>query len=672
MAQSQAPPIQFQDAWTEAMASYRRELNPKQLQEVQTPTKPQDVITHMEQLEKTRASSTSGKLIDQVKKITDRLVLFSTVVDSMTQSNPEASLIWGSLKLLLTIVHQFSEVYGKICESLVVVGESLEVMKILAKTFKHSPTVQDSIVEYYCSILHFWRKAIKYYRRRKIVNLFRGAWHDYNSEFGTFEKKMNRLREKAQRAAHTVDMSEAKKARQEQEEIHTETIDKLRISDESKRRKKIVKWLTPIARDAKYYVNDLESARKNCHPGTCKWIFTKSEFEAWFDNDGTNAQTRMLWVNAIAGAGKTVLAGSIVTHCQAQNTSSAVRSVLYFFFKNTDDEKSSLLSMTRSLVHQLYVSAGNNGLDGDLDTLKEDSGNDSMRSDAKAWEIFVKHAKTIPSLTIILDALDECKHDDIDELLERLCSLVQTSDVRVIAMSRKEENIHVKLESWPCIQIQQEDVNDDIKCFIEAKVDNITRLNTGDLRDRIIQDLSSRHEGMFLWVFLMIKELKSLATVKEVKDLLGSIPAGLQEMHKAILLRLSKTLGTSHIARKILTWVVSAIRPLRLAEIREILQFEIKQESKDDDLLISEKDIELICGSLVTSRNGVLQLIHLSTKEFLQRRPGGMSQDDPCRPFYVDLQETGPQIATLCVSYQHSSNRRRFLHQTWSYPFIKA
>ena len=53
----------------------------------------------------------------------------------------------------------------------------------------------------------------------------------------------------------------------------------------------------------------------------------------------------------------------------------------------------------------------------------------------------------------------------------------------------------------------------------------------------------------------------------------------------------------------------------------------------------------------MTTRNRVLQLIHLSTKEILQDRPGGMSAEDPCWPFYVDAREIGPRIGLLCASY---------------------
>lgn len=78
------------DAWTKAIASYQRHLNPKQLQTVQTLTSPEDIVEHMEKLKKDRTSSQSDKLMNRVKSITDRLVRFSKVVDVMTTSNAEA------------------------------------------------------------------------------------------------------------------------------------------------------------------------------------------------------------------------------------------------------------------------------------------------------------------------------------------------------------------------------------------------------------------------------------------------------------------------------------------------------------------------------------------------------------------------------------------------------
>lgn len=92
----------------------------------------------------------------------------------------------------------------------------------------------------------------------------------------------------------------------------------------------------------------------------------------------------MLWISAIAGAGKTVFAAFIIAHCRELVKPPTKRPVLYFFFKNTDDEKDSLLLMTRSFLHQLYVSFGADDLNHDLELLKDGSGRESMLSDERA------------------------------------------------------------------------------------------------------------------------------------------------------------------------------------------------------------------------------------------------------------------------------------------------
>ena len=63
-------------------------------------------------------------------------------------------------------------------------------------------------------------------------------------------------------------------------------------------------------------------------------------------------------------------------------------------------------------------------------------------------------------------------------------------------------------------------------------------------------------------------------------------------------------------------------RPLKLEELRHALSLQYEIEG---DTLLSEyadKDIELVCGSLVTVRQGTLQTIHLTVKEFLTSTHG--------------------------------------------------
>ena len=407
-------------------------------------------------------------------------------------------------------------------------------------------------------------------------------------------------------------------------------------------------------------MDDLRSASESCHPGTCTWILNRPEFDTWRNTGPDDAVTRFLWLTGVPGAGKTVLSSFVINKFSAASSERRSPSILHFFFKLTDNDKNSVLAVTRSLLYQLYCLFPAT-LTTEIVALRDNSGKERALSEQGLWDLFVKHTKELTNIIIVLDALDEC--NGVDVLLRRLSSLLRCCCARIFVASRKEENVALALAGYPQIVICHEDVEADIHSYVTAEINEIPRFRGKSVQHRMIDALSSGHGGMFLWAYLMVKELKELGTVRQVDDALKSLPKGLEEMHEAIITRLDSTLHKAHreLATKILTWVVCAVRPLRLPELQEILRFEIRQESSasrslddysdDDDLLYSEKDIELACGALVMSRNGTLQLIHLSTKEILTRRPLRMGSDDSRLGFYVSTQRANPHMAGLCVSY---------------------
>jgi hypothetical protein len=79
------------------------------------------------------------------------------------------------------IVHDHAEEYEKLLEALVLC-ECLPRVELYTETFHESSLVQASVL-FYTSILRFWERAIKFYKRRKLWNFMRSAWNDYALEF---------------------------------------------------------------------------------------------------------------------------------------------------------------------------------------------------------------------------------------------------------------------------------------------------------------------------------------------------------------------------------------------------------------------------------------------------------------------------------------------------------
>ena len=131
-----------------------------------------------------------------------------------------------------------------------------------------------------------------------------------------------------------------------------------------------------------------------------------------------------------------------------------------------------------------------------------------------------------------------------------------------------------------------------------------------------------------------------------------------------ILQRLEEDDGreSCDLRRKVLGWVVTALRPLRIEELRDALIAHYGYESgntlpANQILLSPEADILRVCGSLVTIQDGALQLIHLSAKEYLQRPQhlGGIAAN--CSEFLVDRSLTSLQLTKSCLAYISSKCR---------------
>ena len=237
--------------------------------------------------------------------------------------------------------------------------------------------------------------------------------------------------------------------------------------------------------------------------------------------------------------------------------------VFYFFCKSTDADKNNATVVIRSLLYQLYKSTKDEEtqikLTTDVEQALDKSGKRQAVDYASIWAIFADNVKGISRVLIVLDALDECQ--DSEQLIQGMKSLLCSGLIKVIATSRKEAHIFTQMRSNLSLEITAEDINSDIVAYVEAKVLGSPRLSHSMVRDRVITRLSTGHSGMFLWVYLMLKELKSCFSMTQVQGVLANLPKGLDGIYQSILQRLRDNLPAASLdlCFKVLTWVVSAI-----------------------------------------------------------------------------------------------------------------
>lgn len=88
-------------------------------------------------------------------------------------------------------------------------------------------------------------------------------------------------------------------------------------------------------------------------------------------------------------------------------------------------------------------------------------------------------------------------------------------------------------------------------------------------------------------------------------------------------------------------------RPLKVDELKHALS--LHHEIEGDTLLFeyADKDTELVCGSLITVRQGTLQFIHLTVKEFLTSTHGPKNSTYP--DLLIDPAEASLNLTLACL-----------------------
>ena len=343
-------------------------------------------------------------------------------------------------------------------------------------------------------------------------------------------------------------------ARKQQQTVNTSLLE----AHSSSRQKEIIAWLAPAGYAVDYYKEDFANAKAARHANTCQWLLQRDAFVQFCRNPARRGA--FLWIYAQPGAGKTVLAAFIIDYFALRQQSGCV---LFFFCKDTDEDKRTPIAIARSLLYQLFHAlrerAAVSALFDDISFAVDESGHQRALNFPAVWDIFSSHISNLTPTTIIVDALDECR--DSETLIQSLRSMAASYNVAVILTSRKEEHLHQVLHQSPSIEIVPDDIDADVKAFVEAKVAASPRLSQPSVKHLIIKRLCDSHEGMFLWVQYMVKELKSCVSLQQVQEELRELPKGMDAVYQRILQRLQETLDkqTIKLCSKVLTWVTAAI-----------------------------------------------------------------------------------------------------------------
>ncbi len=388
------------------------------------------------------------------------------------------------------------------------------------------------------------------------------------------------------------------------------------------------------------YFMDIDNLRLT---GSCDWLLKKKSFQEWRDS----TKTQLYWISAKPGTGKTVLSGKVIRHLKSFD-----RDIAFYFFDYRNKTQTAISSFLLSIAGQM----AHTQLEVMQTVLEICQGDDQLyKADYRTiWrKLFIEgilRIKFSRKQYWIIDALDEC--NSVSDLIPLLLKMTETN-IRILLTSRdryesNRQPLHSKVQVIS-EEILADDTKLDIALYLKAHMHQLPAIDE-EARQDMISRISAKSAGCFLWVSLVLQELRRAHTSKEIRQVLDEVPSDMNDLYSRILDRMSSApLYGKVLAKAILTWTVCASRPLTTEELYQALQMDIKD--KIDSIVAS---IESRCGQLVyVDAHSRVQMIHQTARDYLL-------QSSDTSEFGVNRKIGHGRLLKVCLEYLNGNEMRGY------------
>lgn len=395
--------------------------------------------------------------------------------------------------------------------------------------------------------------------------------------------------------------------------------------------------------------------------GTCLWFIEHEVYQAWEATD----EKRLLWVSADPGCGKSVLAKSLIEN-ELKSTES--RSICYFFFKEDNEDQRTIQAALCAVLHQLFTQRPFLIKHALPEYRRE--GTNLSKLESKLWNI-LKKATMDPGagqIVCVFDALDECEDTSRSHLIDHLNEFSeesidgtgQKSGLKILVTSRPYFDIERSFRPMKTMPYfihldgvsESEAITREIDLVIKAAVPEAGQRLDLDPREQLAlqEELLKAPQRTYLWLKLILESVLNELSVteKSLRRIVGAIPISLEKAYDSILDRSTDVKR----ARKLLSIVIGARRPLKLKEMRIALAIEEDCSCYDDLDLEKESTFAMtvrnLCGLFVNIVNDEIFLIHQTAKPFLLGQCRDISGSWKGS---INLRETEILLANICMIF---------------------
>ncbi|KAI8724319.1 NACHT domain-containing protein [Fusarium sp. LHS14.1] len=570
---------------------------------------------------------------------------FKDVGDIVVQYDPaHAALPWAGVRFLLNVAVGDLNTYNSLLERTVDIAETI-CRNVLVESLledSQSQTAKElnhALVKLYASILAYLAKAKAYYEQNSLKRVVKHgalASPDLESAFIAINE-----------AQSLVDHYAKIFGLQDQLESHAELKRMLKdfeapikrwdealhaIADQlhATRRTEILSWISKEP-----YRQHHMQTRSEVLEGTGKWLLQDATFLRWKNESASS----ILWLHGIPGSGKSKLASIVVEDALEAFRENQTPAPVYFYCSRNPAEpgRSDPSKIAASIARQLSTpKVGGPLLEAAVEVYRRREAEDTFASgplrldESKSLILKLLEQYRDATMTIVIDALDECNPATRGDLLDTLEDLLKTSPclLKIFVSSRTDQDIVYKLDNYPNLHLSSDRNSPDIDLFVHSETKrlidkgSLLRFSTRkkEIRDRIIDELTSKAQGMFRWASLQLQALCQQTTDAAILERLGRLPRTLAELYQEILAKIENLDADAdrQLAQNAFSWLLCAQEQLS----SDVFLAAVSVTKYGSAPAISRDQLLQLCCNLIIFDSAVdaFRFSHLSVREFLEHQ----------------------------------------------------
>ncbi|KAI0514613.1 hypothetical protein F5B22DRAFT_224871 [Xylaria bambusicola] len=632
-----------------------------------------------------KGRSVGSRVYNVLRSVRD----FSEVVGIFVSSNPQtAALVWGSIRLTIQIILNYTSYYEAVCGLFMQIGQFCPVFDEYALLYVDCKPLQKSLSDFHASIVRCCKHIIEALNRPWLTQVFRAFSSSFDTEFQPDKENIRRCNENVK---ISIDLA---KAQDDKRQL-------IAISEQSKENSVIVKAL---ASKANVYTNKQyeiwkQQKRQEAHTrkkkildtlcrynperllkqnqrkrfgNTANWIFQTSEFRNWIDEKGYP----LLWCLGKIGSGKSIVTSSVIDRLFLEKGHSK-GPISYYFAHFSEPESLNSATVLRSLLKQRLPRKAMD-LPDEIETRLEAIVSDhvpsltSLPSDySDLIDLVTLLSDVTPGSTrsyIVIDGFDEFVHSQqlvLFKAFSHLIKLNRSNKIFISCRASLKAQIPKYFLSPHQIILMEVGTKNDISAYIHGMVHQ--KIESGELRvghDSLISEIiEARGRGaddMFLWVFFQLQEICAQPCDEDIRRTIADLPRDLEDIYTRILRRIA--VRRASMPQKVFPWIAASMRPLTLYELREAIAVEIGQQYTKPERLCNDIDIMIsTCENLlhVDEEDGSVRFAHHTIQTFLLQEPPGKD----VQHLYIDLKEANHFLGEICLTYINFNDFKNALSQ---------